>query len=79
MASVFQEEPLINLTAIVQDEAPVFFGKGSINLWFNYKDAPIGVASSDNLSYLLPPVNHTPSLALGHLIYWGLLHGTPFG
>ena len=59
---------VVNEIGITHDEAK-----------FNYKDAPIGVASSDNLSYLLPPVNHTPSLALGHLIYWGLLHGTSFG
>jgi len=39
----------------------------------------IGVTSSDNLIYLFPPVNQTPSLALGHLIYWGLPHGSPFG
>jgi len=28
VASVFEEEPLINLTAAVHDEAPVFLGKG---------------------------------------------------
>jgi len=28
VASVFQEKPLINLTATVHDEAPVFLGKG---------------------------------------------------
>ena len=96
VASVFQEKPLINLTATVHDEAPAFLGKGCLprmlflvddvlldyrysSFWIKHKDAPVGVASSDNLSYLSPPVNQIPSLALGHLIYWGLPHGTPFG
>lgn len=26
-----------------------------------------------------PPVNQTPSLTLGHLIYWGLAHRSPSG
>ena len=49
------------------------------SFWIKHKVALIGVASSDNLSYPLPPVNQIPTHTLGHLIYWGLPHGSPFG
>ena len=43
---------------------PIIFSK-------KHKDVPIGVAFGDRFWSSLPPVNQTPSLTLGHLIYWG--------